>query len=257
MPVKTTNDLLVLRSDVYDIGRDFVLDQNTDSVPFIELDSDHYALVDEFDKRFPEGAPSLSEATSLKVEGDWTFGKGVQVVGDVELSALSRASGCRRRPCSPRTPVPERPDPLRSFDEHLAAILDDHRTAARVRPAAARRARPGVRRRGRLRHRPAALRQLRDGRLRRAAPRRRHRHRRVAGHAAGDRRDRCRADRRHRPAGRHRRQDHDRGARSPTGADAVVPYEWTDRGSQRGLDRPGARRRASTCATPARTSARR
>ncbi len=27
VPVKTTNDLLLLRSDVYDLGRDFVLDQ--------------------------------------------------------------------------------------------------------------------------------------------------------------------------------------------------------------------------------------
>ncbi len=89
VPVKTTNDLLVLRSDVYEIRRDFVLDQATDTLPFIDLDSDHYALVDDFAKRFPEGAPSLSEATSLKVEGDWTFGKGVRIVGDVELSALS------------------------------------------------------------------------------------------------------------------------------------------------------------------------
>ncbi len=89
VPVKTTNDLLVLRSDVYGIGRDFVLDQVAPEVPYIELDSAHYALVDEFAKRFPEGAPSLSKATSLRVEGDWTFGHGVQVVGDVELSALS------------------------------------------------------------------------------------------------------------------------------------------------------------------------
>ena len=42
MPVKTTNDLLVLRSDVYDLGRDFVLDQAADAVPFVDLDSDFY-----------------------------------------------------------------------------------------------------------------------------------------------------------------------------------------------------------------------
>ena len=63
VPVKTTNDLLVLRSDVYDIGSDFVLDQVADEVPFVELDGDFYKLVGEFDKRFPEGAPSLKEAT--------------------------------------------------------------------------------------------------------------------------------------------------------------------------------------------------
>ena len=87
--MKTTNDLLVLRSDVYDIGGDFVLDQTSTEVPFVELDDDHYKLVGEFDKRFPDGAPSLKEATSLTVDGDWTFGHGVRVVGEVELEANS------------------------------------------------------------------------------------------------------------------------------------------------------------------------
>lgn len=87
VPVKTTNDLLVLRSDVYDIGQDFVLDQIVPEVPFVELDASYYRLVGEFDKRFPEGAPSMRKAQSLRVAGDWTFGRGVQVVGDVELEA--------------------------------------------------------------------------------------------------------------------------------------------------------------------------
>jgi len=89
VPVKTTNDLLVLRSDVYDIGQDFVLDQTADAIPFVDLDGDHYRLVGEFDKRFPEGAPSLRNAASLTVEGDWTFGRGVRVVGEVSLEASS------------------------------------------------------------------------------------------------------------------------------------------------------------------------
>ncbi len=87
VPVKTTNDLLVLRSDVYDLGQDFVLDLAAEEIPYVELDTDHYQLVREFDKRFPEGAPSLQKATSFKVGGDWTFGHGVQVVGDVELES--------------------------------------------------------------------------------------------------------------------------------------------------------------------------
>lgn len=87
VPVKTTNDLLVLRSDVYDIGQDFVLDQTVPDVPFVDLDASYYRLVGEFDKRFPEGAPSMRKAQSLRVAGDWTFGPGVQVVGDVELEA--------------------------------------------------------------------------------------------------------------------------------------------------------------------------
>ncbi|HEY0952100.1 UTP--glucose-1-phosphate uridylyltransferase [Nocardioides sp.] len=89
VPVKTTNDLLVLRSDVYDLGQDFVLDQSAPELPFIDLDEDYYKLVGEFDKRFPDGAPSMRKASSLRIEGDWTFGHGVQVVGDVALSASS------------------------------------------------------------------------------------------------------------------------------------------------------------------------
>ena len=89
VPVKTTDDLLVLRSDVYDLGKDFVLDQAGDDVPYISLDGDFYKLVGDFDKRFPEGAPSLREADSLKVDGDFTFGHGVRVVGDVELESPS------------------------------------------------------------------------------------------------------------------------------------------------------------------------
>lgn len=89
VPVKTTNDLLVLRSDIYDLGRDFVLDQASEEVPFIDLDGDFYRLVGDFDKRFPEGAPSLREATSLVIDGDVTFGPGVRVVGDVAIKAPS------------------------------------------------------------------------------------------------------------------------------------------------------------------------
>jgi UTP--glucose-1-phosphate uridylyltransferase len=88
IPVKTTNDLLVLRSDVYDIGKDFALDPAAD-VPFVELDPAFYKLVGDFDLRFPDGAPSLRKASSLKVDGDFTFGHGVKVVGDVELEADS------------------------------------------------------------------------------------------------------------------------------------------------------------------------
>jgi UTP--glucose-1-phosphate uridylyltransferase len=87
VPVKTTNDLLVLRSDVYEIGQDFVLDQVAADVPYIDLDGDYYKLVGEFDKRFPEGAPSLAKAKSVTVDGDWTFGHNVQLVGEVHLQS--------------------------------------------------------------------------------------------------------------------------------------------------------------------------
>jgi len=86
VPVKNTSQLLLIRSDVYELGRDFVMDMRPDHAPYVELD-EPYAQVGEFDKRFPSGAPSLKEAESLVVHGDWTFGEGVSVVGEVTLDA--------------------------------------------------------------------------------------------------------------------------------------------------------------------------
>ncbi|GAB3622941.1 UTP--glucose-1-phosphate uridylyltransferase [Mariniluteicoccus endophyticus] len=88
LPVKTTNDLLVIRSDAYtlDASGRLVLTEGA-TAPLVDLDSDHYKLVDDFEQRFPHGAPSLVRAHSLTVEGDWTFGRDVGVVGDVHLTA--------------------------------------------------------------------------------------------------------------------------------------------------------------------------
>ena len=93
VPVKTTNDLLVLRSDCYELSDGFVLEQQPEAIPYVDLDSKHYKLVSDFDQRFPEGPPSIRRATSLVVHGDWTFGKDVTVVGDVDLEAPSEGAG--------------------------------------------------------------------------------------------------------------------------------------------------------------------
>jgi UTP--glucose-1-phosphate uridylyltransferase len=85
LPVKTTNDLLVMRSDVYSLGDDGLLRQEAETVPYIDLDKSNFALVPDFDHRFPAGPPSLVSATSLAVHGDWTFGAGVVISGDVVL----------------------------------------------------------------------------------------------------------------------------------------------------------------------------
>src|SRR6476661_4182257 len=84
VPVKTTDDLLVLRSDCYRLDDEAVLRQVPDEVPFVDL-SKEYKLVAGFEKRFPAGPPSLREARSLTVRGDWEFGKDVTVVGEVEV----------------------------------------------------------------------------------------------------------------------------------------------------------------------------
>ena len=84
LPVKTTNDLLVLRSNVYEIGADCTL-HAVGEAPRVDLDGSYYKLIDDFDRRFAAGAPSLVRADSLTVRGDWTFGADVQVVGAAVL----------------------------------------------------------------------------------------------------------------------------------------------------------------------------
>ncbi len=89
-PVKTTDDLLVLRSDVYTLREDLDLapvPERRGQLPFVELDQRYYRLLDDFEARFPDGPPSLREARRLVVRGDVTFGAGVVVRGEVELQA--------------------------------------------------------------------------------------------------------------------------------------------------------------------------
>ncbi len=81
LPVKTTNDLLLLRSDVYDVGADGRLTRVTDPAPLVDLDPSHYKTITAFERRFPSGAPSLKGAQALTVKGDWTFEPDVTVVG--------------------------------------------------------------------------------------------------------------------------------------------------------------------------------
>jgi UTP--glucose-1-phosphate uridylyltransferase len=90
VPVKTTDDLLVLRSDLYTVSEGLDIEPVPElqgSLPFVELDKRFYRLLDEFEMRFPDGAPSLREAQRLVVRGDVTFGPGVVVRGAVELTA--------------------------------------------------------------------------------------------------------------------------------------------------------------------------
>lgn len=86
IPVKTTSDLLVLRSDVYDLHEDYTLVQQSETLPYVDLSED-YRLIKEFDNRFAEGVPSLRHADSLTVAGDWSFGADVKVVGAVSLGS--------------------------------------------------------------------------------------------------------------------------------------------------------------------------
>lgn len=84
LPVKTTNELLLLRSDVYELTDQGTLEATVPTTPGIDLDGKYYKTIGRFSKRFP-AAPSLKRAQSLQVDGDWYFEPGVVVEGDVYL----------------------------------------------------------------------------------------------------------------------------------------------------------------------------
>ncbi len=84
LPVKTTNELLLVRSDLFEVTADSRLVATTDRQPRIDLDPVHYRLMPDFEARFPQ-IPSLREATGFKVVGDWTFAENVKIVGQASL----------------------------------------------------------------------------------------------------------------------------------------------------------------------------
>jgi UTP--glucose-1-phosphate uridylyltransferase len=91
-PVKTTNDLLALRSDAYVVDETFsvTLDPARSGPPLIDLDGAFYKRVGDFEERFPAGVPSLVACDRLDVEGDVAFGAGVVVRGSVRVSGPAR-----------------------------------------------------------------------------------------------------------------------------------------------------------------------
>ena len=95
-PVKTCNDLLALRSDAYELREDgaIVLAGHRSAAPLVDLDPNHFKLVDDFDARFACGPPSLAACERLVVRGDVSFGAEVVVRGDVTIE--HDGSGQRR-----------------------------------------------------------------------------------------------------------------------------------------------------------------
>lgn len=88
-PVKTTDDLLAVRSDAYDLQPDFrvSLAPELAGPPLLSLDAKFYRLLPDFEQRFAAGPPSLRGCRRLRVSGDITFGADLFFVGDVSLSA--------------------------------------------------------------------------------------------------------------------------------------------------------------------------
>ena len=82
-PVKTTNELTLVRSDLFRFEPDWRVAATTERPdPLIDLSSE-FAFVDDLERLFPAGVPSLRECDSLRVRGAVTFGADVTCRGDV------------------------------------------------------------------------------------------------------------------------------------------------------------------------------
>lgn len=91
-PVKTTNDLLAVRSDVYRLQADFCVqaaDAEHAGRLVVDLDPNYYRFVSDLEARFPHGAPSLAGCCRLAITGDIYFGRDVRCQGEVQLSNTS------------------------------------------------------------------------------------------------------------------------------------------------------------------------
>jgi UDP-N-acetylglucosamine pyrophosphorylase len=94
-PVKTTSDLLALRSDAYVVTEDsrlMLAPARGGRPPLIELDP-AYKLLADFEAFFPNGAPSLVACDSVKVTGRIRFPAGVVCRGNVEFINPSGETG--------------------------------------------------------------------------------------------------------------------------------------------------------------------
>ena len=86
-PVKTTSDLALLRSDVYRLNSNDIIERTDKNkkLPFVLLDPKYYKNIDDMEKRFPNGIPSLKNCSSLKILGDVIISNKVKLFGDVSI----------------------------------------------------------------------------------------------------------------------------------------------------------------------------
>lgn len=99
-PVKTTSDLLALRSDAFSVTDDWrvVLSAGDGAQPpTIDLDTNHYKLVEQLDDSLKAGVPSLRECQKLTVRGAVTFDSRNVFRGNVTITN----SGSAPRPLPP------------------------------------------------------------------------------------------------------------------------------------------------------------
>ncbi len=94
-PVKTTENLLVLRSDIYAIDENGLVEPARQPPP-VALDKERYRFISDLEARFPYGPPSLLACDRFQVRGDVRFGK--QVACEGEVTVLGRPDRPSRIP---------------------------------------------------------------------------------------------------------------------------------------------------------------
>jgi hypothetical protein len=87
-PVKSTGDLLAIRSDAYVLGPDYRIlpaPGGPGDQLVVDLDPAYFQRVDQLDARTPHGPPSLIRARRLTVRGDYTFAGDEVIEGEATL----------------------------------------------------------------------------------------------------------------------------------------------------------------------------
>ncbi len=85
LPVKTTNDLFIMRSDRFHLTDSYEMEDGNYIFPDVDLDPRYYRNINDFNERFPYSVPSLAAAKSVTIRGDWTFGQNTAMFADAVL----------------------------------------------------------------------------------------------------------------------------------------------------------------------------
>ncbi|MCB0743663.1 MAG: UTP--glucose-1-phosphate uridylyltransferase, partial [Ignavibacteriae bacterium] len=90
-PVKTTEDLLAVKSDNYILTEDYnvIVNPKRKLKPLhLKLDHKYYKHVDQIEERIPYPL-SLIECEELSISGDYKFGKNIKLKGKIHLTNTS------------------------------------------------------------------------------------------------------------------------------------------------------------------------
>ena len=88
-PVKTTGDLLVVRSSACRLTDDHRIELDPvrrGQPPLVDLDGRHYRFVDGLEGLVPDGAPCLRDCRKLSVKGRFRFARGVVLRGEAAFA---------------------------------------------------------------------------------------------------------------------------------------------------------------------------